>query len=157
MNRHMRGPGAPAKGEKMSVKGLTQLYNFCRKYMPAVVIALVCAVGGTIFTIIGPDKLSELTDVITSGIVTGINFDEVTRIALTLAVMYGISVILSLIQSQLMTTTTQRIGTIMDADRIVVLDDGKAVGIGTHAQLLNSCPVYRQIAESQLSKEELAR
>ncbi|MDY2712345.1 MAG: ABC transporter ATP-binding protein [Candidatus Faecivivens sp.] len=51
----------------------------------------------------------------------------------------------------------QRIGTIMDADRIVVLDDGKAVGIGTHAQLLNSCPVYRQIAESQLSKEELAR
>lgn len=109
MNKHMRGPGAPAKGEKMSVKGLTQLYNFCRKYMPAVVIALVCAVGGTIFTIIGPDKLSELTDVITSGIVTGINFDEVTRIALTLAVMYGISVILSLIQSQLMTTTTQRI------------------------------------------------
>ena len=51
----------------------------------------------------------------------------------------------------------QRIGTIMDDDRIVVLDDGKAVGIGTHAQLLNSCPVYRQIAESQLSKEELAR
>ena len=51
----------------------------------------------------------------------------------------------------------QRIGTIMDADRIVVLDDGKAVGIGTHAQLLSSCPVYRQIAESQLSKEELAR
>ena len=51
----------------------------------------------------------------------------------------------------------QRIGTIMDADRIVVLDDGKAVGIGTHAQLLSSCPVYRQIAESQLSKEELVR
>ena len=51
----------------------------------------------------------------------------------------------------------QRIGTIMDADRIVVLDDGKAVGIGTHAQLLSSCPVYQQIAESQLSKEELAR
>ena len=51
----------------------------------------------------------------------------------------------------------QRIGTIMDADRIVVLDDGKAVGIGTHKELLKSCPVYQEIAASQLSKEELER
>lgn len=49
----------------------------------------------------------------------------------------------------------QRIGTIMDADKIVVLDKGEAVGIGTHKQLLNDCPVYREIALSQLSKEEL--
>ena len=51
----------------------------------------------------------------------------------------------------------QRIGTIMDADRIVVLDDGKAVGIGTHKELLKTCPVYQEIARSQLSKEELER
>ncbi len=51
----------------------------------------------------------------------------------------------------------QRIGTIMDADRIVVLEDGKAVGIGTHKELLATCPVYQEIAESQLSKEELQR
>ena len=51
----------------------------------------------------------------------------------------------------------QRIGTIMDADRIVVLDDGKAVGIGRHKELLKSCPVYQEIAASQLSKEELER
>ena len=49
----------------------------------------------------------------------------------------------------------QRIGTIMDADKIIVLDHGKAVGEGTHRQLLESCPVYREIALSQLSKEEL--
>ncbi len=49
----------------------------------------------------------------------------------------------------------QRIGTIMDADKIVVLDSGEAVGMGTHAQLLQDCPVYREIALSQLSKEEL--
>lgn len=49
----------------------------------------------------------------------------------------------------------QRIGTIMDADRIIVLDEGKIVGIGKHKELLNSCSVYREIAESQLSKEEL--
>ncbi|MGL5915676.1 MAG: ATP-binding cassette domain-containing protein, partial [Culicoidibacterales bacterium] len=49
----------------------------------------------------------------------------------------------------------QRIGTIRNADQIIVLDDGKAVGIGTHTQLLADCPVYREIAQSQLSEEEL--
>ena len=49
----------------------------------------------------------------------------------------------------------QRIGTIMNADRIVVLDDGKVVGQGTHKELLDNCDVYRQIAESQLSQSEL--
>ncbi|PWG65935.1 ABC transporter ATP-binding protein [Bifidobacterium callitrichidarum] len=49
----------------------------------------------------------------------------------------------------------QRIGTIMNADLIVVLDDGKVVGQGTHKELLDTCEVYRQIAESQLSKAEL--
>ena len=49
----------------------------------------------------------------------------------------------------------QRIGTIKDADRIVVVDEGRAVGIGTHDELMASCEVYREIALSQLSKEEL--
>ncbi len=49
----------------------------------------------------------------------------------------------------------QRVGTIMDADKIVVLDEGKIVGIGTHKELLHSCAIYREIAENQLSKEEL--
>lgn len=50
----------------------------------------------------------------------------------------------------------QRIGTIMDADTIVVLEDGKVAGIGTHKELLKDCDVYRQIAESQLTPDELA-
>ncbi|MBQ3271569.1 ABC transporter ATP-binding protein [Candidatus Saccharibacteria bacterium] len=49
----------------------------------------------------------------------------------------------------------QRIGTIMNADQILVLDNGKCVGKGTHTELLKKCSVYRQIAESQLSPEEL--
>ena len=49
----------------------------------------------------------------------------------------------------------QRIGTIIHADKIIVLDEGKMVGIGTHQELLKNCEVYRQIAYSQLSKEEL--
>jgi len=51
----------------------------------------------------------------------------------------------------------QRIGTIIDADRILVLDDGKVAGIGRHEELLKECQVYRQIALSQLSEEELVR
>ena len=50
----------------------------------------------------------------------------------------------------------QRIGTIMSADRIIVLDEGRIAGMGTHKELLKSCEVYRQIALSQLSEEELA-
>ncbi len=50
----------------------------------------------------------------------------------------------------------QRISTIMNADKIVVLDDGNVVGIGTHQELLKECDVYREIALSQLSKEELS-
>ena len=49
----------------------------------------------------------------------------------------------------------QRIGTIMNADKIIVLNDGEVVGIGTHKELLENCDVYRQIALSQLSKKEL--
>ena len=50
----------------------------------------------------------------------------------------------------------QRISTILHADKIIVLDEGRMAGMGTHRELLETCEVYRQIAESQLSKEELA-
>src|SRR5262249_2551331 len=50
----------------------------------------------------------------------------------------------------------QRIGTIVNADKIIVLEDGRIVGQGKHKDLLRSCEVYRQIAMSQLSQEELA-
>ncbi|HHV71337.1 MAG TPA: ABC transporter ATP-binding protein [Clostridia bacterium] len=50
----------------------------------------------------------------------------------------------------------QRVGTVMDADRIIVLDEGQIVGMGTHRELLDSCSVYREIVASQLSEEEIA-
>ena len=56
-----------------------------------------------------------------------------------------------------MIIVAQRISTIMNADRIIVLDEGKLVGQGTHAELLRDCEVYREIALSQLSAEELAK
>lgn len=65
----------------------------------------------------------------------------------------------SVLKSETSGTTSlivaQRIGTIKDADKIIVLDEGSMVGIGTHQQLLKTCGVYKEIAYSQLSKEEL--
>jgi ABC-type multidrug transport system fused ATPase/permease subunit len=50
----------------------------------------------------------------------------------------------------------QRVGTVMDADQIIVLDEGKVAGIGTHKELMGTCSVYREIVASQLSEEEIA-
>ncbi len=55
-----------------------------------------------------------------------------------------------------MILVAQRVGTVMDADRIIVLDEGGVAGIGTHKELMRSCEVYREIVSSQLSEEELA-
>lgn len=51
---------------------------------------------------------------------------------------------------------TQRVGTVLDADQIIVLDEGKIAGIGTHRELISTCDVYREIVSSQLSMEEIA-
>ena len=109
MNRNMMKRNVPLdKNEPHPKGGLSALARFCKPYFPAIAVALVCAVGGTIFTIIGPDKLSELTDVISAGLMGGIDMAAVTRIAATLAVMYGLSFLLSVLQGQLMTGVTQK-------------------------------------------------
>ncbi len=51
----------------------------------------------------------------------------------------------------------QRVGTILSADQIIVLENGEIVGRGTHRELLRNCEVYREIAQSQLSEEELVQ
>ena len=109
MNRNMMKRNVQMdKNEPHPKGGLSALARFCKPYFPAIAVALVCAVGGTIFTIIGPDKLSELTDVISAGLMGGIDMAAVTRIAATLAVMYGLSFLLSAVQGQLMTGVTQK-------------------------------------------------
>jgi ATP-binding cassette subfamily B protein len=55
-----------------------------------------------------------------------------------------------------MIVVAQRVSTVMDADRIIVLDEGQIVGMGSHKELLDTCGVYREIVSSQLSEEEIA-
>lgn len=95
--------------KKKPEKNLGKLITYCKSYMPIIIIALTSAVVATILSLLGPDKLSEMTDVITSGILTSIDMEKITSIGLTLVVIYGISVVLNLTQGYIMATVTQRI------------------------------------------------
>lgn len=84
--------------------------------MPGIITAVVCSVIGTVLTLIGPDKLSDLTDLIIGGIKTGIDLDGVAKIGITLIVIYLASMVLSVAQGFVMSTVTQRISKKMRDD-----------------------------------------
>ena len=95
-----------------------KLLGYCRNYWAALVIAVICAVVGTCFTLIGPDKLSEITDCITKGIVPGneMDLDRVFEIGMTLVTLYVLGYVLSAIQGWIMATVTQRVSRQLRSD-----------------------------------------
>ena len=105
----MERNGGMRRGERpKDFKGIwIKLIRYCDKYAVALGIALLCAVIGTVFTLIGPDKLSEMTKVITDGLATGIDLKEVTGIGLTLVAFYVCGAALSLIQQLITANVTQ--------------------------------------------------
>lgn len=108
----MRGPGMgrrPAEKSKDFKGTWMKIIRYCKCYLAVIVVALICAVAGTILTILGPDKLSDLTKVITEGIATGIDMERVKSIGLTLVVFYVGSAILSFGQQFIMATVTQNV------------------------------------------------
>lgn len=108
----MRGPGMgrrPAEKSKDFKGTWMKIIRYCKPYLAVIVVALTCAVAGTILTILGPDKLSDLTKVITEGIATGIDMERVKSIGLTLVAFYVGSVILSFGQQFIMVTVTQNV------------------------------------------------
>lgn len=113
MNNRTRGGNQSnqASGQKANNFKATwgKMLNYFRSYWTAGIIALMSAVIGTVLTLIGPDKLSELTDIVTAGIVTGIDMDAVRTIGFTLVSFYGLSGLLSLVQGLIMAEVTQRI------------------------------------------------
>jgi len=84
-----------------------KLIAYSKKYMPIIIIALIASMIGSVLTLIGPDKLSEITDLITQGIMTGIDLDEVKRIGILLVFFYGFGSLLSIIQGFIMASVTQ--------------------------------------------------
>lgn len=108
----MRGPGMgrrPAEKSKDFKGTWMKIIRYCKRYLAVIVVALICAMAGTILTILGPDKLSDLTKVITEGIATGIDMERVKSIGLTLVAFYVGSAVLSFGQQFIMATVTQNV------------------------------------------------
>ena len=89
------------KDLKLAVK---KLIKYLKKLMPLIIIALVLAILSSVFSIIGPNKLSDLTDEIAKGIMTGIDFEAITSIAVFLLTIYLISALFNYIQGFIMAT-----------------------------------------------------
>lgn len=93
-----------------------KLFVYCSRYLPAVIIALIFAIGGTVFTILGPDKMSDMTEAIMKGIGGKMDLKLITSIALTLVAFYASSVVLSYLQGFIMATVTQKVTKKMRTD-----------------------------------------
>ena len=109
--RGMRHPGMPVAMSKEKVtKGTwSKLIKYCKNYWAFIIIAIICACGGTVLTLIGPDKISEITDTIIKGIMPNakMDMDKIKSTAMILAVLYGVGAILSATQGFIMSTVTQ--------------------------------------------------
>ena len=102
---NMRGGGEKAKNFS---KAISQLVKYCKRSLPIILVALVLAIGGSVLNVIGPDYLSQITNLITAGISTGIDISAVVNVAVLLAVLYGLGFMLNLIQGVIMSDLTQR-------------------------------------------------
>lgn len=108
----MRGPGGRRHqgGRAKDFKGTwKKLLVYCRSYYVPILIAVLCAAAGTIFTLVGPDQLSDLTKVITNGLLGGIDMEEVSRIGFLLVTLYVCGAVLNFTQHFIMTTISQRV------------------------------------------------
>lgn len=105
---HGRGMG-PGEKSKDLVGTWKKLIGRNKMYFSFVLVALACAVIATVLNLIGPDKLKELTDIISAGIMTEIDMDAVLKVCITLVVFYGSGMVLSLIQNLIMASVTQKV------------------------------------------------
>lgn len=107
------GPGVKAKNFKGT---WAKLIKYCKKYVFIIVLSLVFSLISTILTLLGPDRLGELTNIIGSGIMTGINLEKVSKIAVILIGYYVASLLLSLFQGLVMATITQKVSQNLRSD-----------------------------------------
>ncbi|WP_371472009.1 ABC transporter ATP-binding protein [Niallia circulans] len=99
----------PPRAKGMNFSSLKQLVIYCKAYFPIIIFALILAMTAAIFSIIGPDQLSKMTDYITAGLMGDIDLDAVYDVAILLVFLYGLGFIFNYVQGYIMTTVTQRI------------------------------------------------
>ncbi len=95
-------------GETASLRFLGPLLSYMKKNLGMLIAAIICAVGGTILTIIGPKQISKIADIISTGLTGEMDIDTVVSIAIMLLILYSLAWVLSYIQGFLMTIVTQR-------------------------------------------------
>ena len=100
---------AHGKREKGDIKSFGRLLMYCKGYLPVMIVAILLAVGGTVCTIIGPDKIKTLTDTMQKGLATGIDMNAVAEICISLVIIYAAGAVLSYGQQFIMATVTQRV------------------------------------------------
>lgn len=103
------GMGGSTEKSKDFKKTWGKLIQYCSSYMPAIVIALVAAALGTVLQIVGPDKLSAMTDEIVKGFSGNLDMSVIKNIGMLLIILYGISAVLSLSQGFILATVTQKV------------------------------------------------
>ena len=99
-------------GEKADLKSFWKLLGYCKAYLPAIIIAIILAIGGTVCTLIGPEKTKDLTDIIQKGIFTGIDMDitgAFVKVCITLIVLYAVGAVVGYGQQFIMATVTQKV------------------------------------------------
>ena len=112
-SKHRFGPGGGRMGGGEKAKdfsgSLKKLFAYCGRYLPAIVLAMVLAVTGSILNLIGPGKVADMTNLMTEGLMTGIDVEAVVEIAVLLVALYGLGWLFSLIQGMVMATVTQKV------------------------------------------------
>ena len=112
--RMRRGPGGPGRmmvGEKPKdfKASMIKLFKYCKPFFGLIAVALVLAAASSVFAIIGPDKLKNLTNEIAKGLMTGINLEKIKDIAILLSILYILSAIFNYIQAFIMATVTNEV------------------------------------------------
>lgn len=102
---HMRMSGEKPKDFKASIKSLAV---YCKRYVIPILIAVILSCASSILAILGPDRLKEITNEITRGLMTGIDVDKIKKIANILIVFYASSFVFNYLQSFIMTTVTNK-------------------------------------------------
>lgn len=113
---HLRGRGRGGDKAENFGKAIKSLVLYCKRFLPAILAAVVLAMMGSLLNIVGPDKLSDMTNLITEGLLTGIDIDAVTKIAVLLVVLYGLGFLFNLVQGIIMSTIAQRIAKSLRTD-----------------------------------------
>ena len=108
MSKQNNGPMVGKKPDNFK-ESIGKLAKYCKPYMVYIIVAFVFAIFGTVFNLIGPDRLSEITDIITAGITGAIDLEKIKSIGLFLVTLYVLGAMLSYFQGFIMATVTQTV------------------------------------------------